>query len=85
MFWEPASTVTEMVASDVLMRSTETLFLLKISNTCIRKPATLIILVEKILITNMLLLLETDFTPSSMKLLWRIAVPFPEGFMEFRT
>ena len=74
-----------MVASDVLMRSTETLFLLKISNTCIRKPATLIILVEKMLITNMLLLLETDFTPSSMKLLWRIAVPFPEGFMEFRT
>ena len=50
-----------------------------------RKPATLIILVEKMLITRMLLLLETDLTPSSMKLLWRMAVPFPEGFMELST
>ena len=80
-----ASTVTEMLASDVLMRSTDTLLSLKISNTRRRKPEVLIIFMEKMLITLMFSLNETDFTPSSISSLRRIAVPFPDGFIELST
>ena len=83
--FSPASTVTEMLASDVLIRSTDTLFSLKISNTRRRKPEVLIILMEKMLITLMFSLNETDLTPSSINSLRRIAVPFPDGFIELST
>ena len=80
-----ASTVTEMLASDVLMRSTDTLLSLKISNTLRRKPDVLIIFIEKMFITLMFSLNDTDFTPSSISSLRRMAVPLPEGFIELRT
>ena len=80
-----ASTVTDIFASDVLMRSTETLFSLNISKTLRKNPDVLIILIEKMLITRMFSLYETDFTPSSISSLRRMAVPLPEGFIEFRT
>ena len=80
-----ASTVTEILASEVLMRSTDTLLSLKISNTRRRKPDVLIIFIEKMLITLIFSLNDTDFTPSSMSSLRRIAVPFPEGFIELST
>ena len=80
-----ASTVTEILASDVLIRSTDTLLSLNISNTRRRKPEVLIILMEKMLITRMFSLNETDFTPSSMSSLRRMAVPLPDGLVEFST
>ena len=55
----------EMLASGVEIKSTDTLFFAKMSNTFIRKPEMLIMRGEKMFISTIPSLKDMDLTPSS--------------------